>query len=155
MADRKIIASYLVLLFFHVAHVFEETWGHFWILDRMGEGLYLIGNLILFSIPLVLFYFILTGRRSGYILGIVYAVFMVLNGLGHNAAVIVTGSYFGGFAGSLSGIGLIIAGVQTALYLRKGLPARSAGAQGELNVAGPPGLKAHEGRRPLTPADRA
>ncbi len=124
MIDRRIIASYLGLLFFHIAHVFEEVWGHFWILDRMGEGLYLIINLILFSIPLLFFYFILTGKRFGYILGIIYAAFMVLNGLGHIVAVIVTGSYFGGFAGSLSGIGLIIVGIPAAFYLKKGLPTR-------------------------------
>ena len=123
MTDKKIIASYLATLFFHVAHVFEETWGHFWILDRVGEGWFLVINLILISFPLVFFYFILTGRRFGYILGIIYAAFMVLNGLAHNAAVIVTGSYFGGFAGSLSGIGLIVVGIPAGFYLRKGLPA--------------------------------
>jgi hypothetical protein len=123
MTDKKSIASYLAVLFFHVAHVFEETWGHFFLLDRMGQGWYLAINWALFSLPLVFFYFILTGRRFGYILGIIYAAFMVLNGIGHNAAVIVTGSYFGGFAGSLSGIGLIIVGVPTAFYLKKGLPA--------------------------------
>jgi hypothetical protein len=124
MIDRKTIACYLGLLFFHVAHVFEETWGHFWIVDRMDLGWFLAINWLLFLFPLIIFYFILDGRRAGYILGIVYAVFMVLNGLGHNIAVIVTGSYFGGFAGSVSGIGLIIAGVPAALNLRKGLPAR-------------------------------
>ncbi|MBN2224220.1 MAG: hypothetical protein JW765_06055 [Deltaproteobacteria bacterium] len=92
-------------------------------LDRMDEGLYLLTNLILFSIPLVVFSVILAGRRFGYILGIIYAAFMVLNGLGQNAAVIVTGSYFGGFSGSLSGIGLIIVGVPAAFYLKKRLPA--------------------------------
>ncbi len=125
--DGKIIAFYLLLLFFHVAHVFEEVWGHFWIMDRIGVGWYLLVNWALFGIPLVFFYLILAGRRSGYILGIIYAAFMVLNGLGHNAAVIVTGSYYGGFAGSLSGIGLIIVGVPAAFYLRRGLPARAAG----------------------------
>ena len=125
MAEKRIVTSYLLLLFFHVAHVFEEVWGHFWIMDRMGsEGWYLIINWLLFGLPLVLFYLILTGRRIGYILGILYAVFMVLNGLGHNVAVIVTGSYFGGFAGSISGIGLILVGIPTALFLRGGLPPR-------------------------------
>jgi hypothetical protein len=124
MVYKRIAASYLLLLFFHVAHVFEETWGHFWIMDRMGEGRYLVINLVLFSIPLVFFYLILAKKRIGYILGIIYAVFMVLNGLGHNAAVIATGAYFGGFAGSFSGIGLILVGIPAALYLRRGLPAR-------------------------------
>jgi hypothetical protein len=125
--DGKIVASYLLLLFFHAAHVFEEVWGHFWIVDRIGVGWYLLVNWVLFGIPLVFFYLILAGRRSGYILGILYAAFMVLNGLGHNAAVIITGSYFGGFAGSLSGIGLIIAGVPAAFYLRRELPPPTAG----------------------------
>jgi hypothetical protein len=125
MAEKKIVASYLLLLFFHVAHVFEEVWGHFWIMDRMGsEGWYLIINWLLFGLPLIFFYLILNGRRIGYILGILYAIFMVLNGLGHNAAVIVTGSYFGGFAGSISGIGLVLVGIPAALFLRRGLPPR-------------------------------
>jgi hypothetical protein len=127
MIDRKIVAFYLLLLFFHVAHVFEEVWGHFWILDRIGLGWGLFVNWLLFLVPLVIFYFVLAGKRTGYILGIIYAVFMVLNGLGHNIAVIVTGSYYGGFAGSISGIGLIIVGVPAAMYLRKGLPARTDG----------------------------
>jgi hypothetical protein len=101
MTDKRIMASYLGLLFFHVAHVFEETWGHFWIQDRIGLGWFLAINWALFLIPLVIFLLILDGRRVGHILGIVYAVFMVLNGLGHNIAVIVTGSHFGGFAGSI------------------------------------------------------
>jgi len=122
MTDRRIIASYLALLSFHVAHVFEEVWGHFWMLDRMNEGLYFLINWVLFCLPLFFLYFILTGKRAGYILGIIYAAVMVLNGLGHNVAVIITGSYFGGFAGSLSGIGLILAGIPAALYLRRGLP---------------------------------
>jgi hypothetical protein len=127
MTDKKIIAFYLALLFFHVAHVFEEVWGHFWMLARMDEGLYFLINLLLFAIPLAVFYFILTEKRFGYVLGIIYGVFMVLNGLGHNAAVIMTGSYFGGFAGSLSGIGLIIVGIPAVLYMRKGLPAGKRG----------------------------
>jgi hypothetical protein len=35
---------------------------------------------------------------------------MVLNGIGHNVATILTGRYFGGFAGCFTGIGLIILG---------------------------------------------
>jgi hypothetical protein len=127
MADKKIIISYLGLLFFHVAHVFEELWGHFWMLDMMDEGLYLLINLLLFAAPLAVLYLILTGKRFGYVLGIIYGVFMVLNGLGHNVAVIVTDRYYGGFAGSLSGIGLIIVGIPAVLYLRKGLPAGKRG----------------------------
>jgi hypothetical protein len=122
MTDRRIIASYLALLSFHVAHVFEEVWGRFWMLDRMNEGLYFLINWVLFCLPLFFLYLILTGKRAGYVLGIIYAAVMVLNGLGHNVAVIITGSYFGGFAGSLSGIGLILAGIPAALYLRRGLP---------------------------------
>jgi hypothetical protein len=124
MVDKRIAASYLSLLFFHVAHVFEETWGRFWIMDRMGEGWYLAVNLVLFAIPLVLFYLILTVRRIGYVLGIIYAAFMALNGIAHNAALIATSTYFGGSAGSFSGIGLVLAGIPAALYLRKGLPPR-------------------------------
>jgi len=122
MKINKALFFYLALLAFHVAHVFEEAWGGFIIERALGLGWFLFVNWILFLIPLGILYLILTGRRQGYYLGIAYAVLMLLNGLGHNLMVLVTGGYFNGFAGSMSGLGLIIVSPLMIYYLRQSIP---------------------------------
>ncbi|SYZ74607.1 membrane hypothetical protein [Candidatus Zixiibacteriota bacterium] len=123
--DRnKIILVYAILLFFHIAHVGEEVLGRFWVMDSIGGiGPFLSINAILFCVPLALFYSVLKGKRIGYYLSMVYAVFMVVNGIVHNAATIITGRYFGGFAGGFSGIGLIIFSAILTVLLYKNVPA--------------------------------
>jgi hypothetical protein len=76
-----------------------------------GLGWYLVANWILFCIPLAVFYFLLRGKRWAYTLAQIYAAVMILNGIGHNAATILTGRYFNGFAGGITGIGLLLAGM--------------------------------------------
>jgi hypothetical protein len=118
---NKVIIFYLLMIIAHVAHVFEEVWGRFWILDEVGPGIYLTINMILFCIPLLLFYFVLNDKQWAYKFSIVYAGFMVLQGIGHNIATILTGRYFDGFAGGFTGIGLIIIGIAMICYLLKGI----------------------------------
>ncbi len=120
MYKDKIIIIYLLLLMNHVAHVLEEIWGRLWLIDTVfGLGWFLLGNWILFCVPAALFYFILNEQRWAYRLGMVYAGIMVLNGIGHNVATILTGRYFGGFAGCYTGIGLIILGGFLFYHLSK------------------------------------
>jgi hypothetical protein len=121
MYNNKVVIIYLLMLVSHVAHIFEETWGRFWILDKVGLGFYLAINWALFCIPVILFYFVLHNKRWAYKLSIVYAAFMVLQGIGHNMATIITGKYFDGFAGGGTGIGLIVIGSIMIYYLLKGL----------------------------------
>jgi hypothetical protein len=113
MTDHdRIVPLYLCLLAFHIAHVFEEVWGRFFLLNAVfGLGWYLVANWILFCIPLAVFYFLLRGKRWAYTLAQIYAAVMILNGIGHNAATILTGRYFNGFAGGITGIGLLLAGM--------------------------------------------
>jgi hypothetical protein len=112
----------MFLLLFHLAHVFEEVWGQFRAIEILGGlGWFLMINWLLFGLVLGIFYFILAGKHRAYYLGIAYALIMVLNGIGHNIAMIVTGDYFGGYAGGFSGIGLILVGGALAYYLRKEL----------------------------------
>ena len=118
---NRVIIFYLLLLINHVAHVLEEIWGRFWILDKVGTGFYLTINWVLFCIPVILFYFVLLNNLRAYKLGIVYAVFMALQGIGHNMVTIITGKYFDGYAGGYSDIGLIIIGTLLIYYLLKGL----------------------------------
>jgi hypothetical protein len=122
MNRDKVVMLYLLLLVNHVAHVFEETWGRFWLIDSFfGVGWFLIGNWVLFCIPVTLFYFVLHEKRWAYRLSIVYAGIMILNGIGHNVATVLAGRYFGGFAGGFTGIGLVIIGSALLYYLIKAI----------------------------------
>lgn len=119
---NKIIFLYLLMLIGHVAHVFEEIWGRFWMLNKVGLGTYLAINLVLFCIPVLLFYFVLNNKRWAYILSIIYAGFMGLQGIGHNVATIITGRYINGFAGGYTGIGLLVISLPLVYFLYKCLP---------------------------------
>jgi hypothetical protein len=120
--QSKVIPFYLLMLLGYIAHVFEEIWGRFWLLNKMGLGWYLTGNGLLFCVPVVLFYFILNRRRWAYLFSLVYAGFMGLQGLGHAAATLMTGKYFDGFAGGYSGIGLLVISLPMILFLWKEMP---------------------------------
>ena len=112
MRDRAIVLSYLFLLAFHVAHVFEEIWGRFWLIGNVFDiGHFLLINWVLFLIPLCIFYFVLRESRRAYVYAILYGGIMVANGLGHGIMTVITGRYFDGFAGAISGIGLIPSGL--------------------------------------------
>jgi hypothetical protein len=124
MNRNKVVILYLLMLVNHVAHIFEETCGRFWILNKIGPGLYLTINWVLFCIPVILFYFVLNNKRWAYKLSVVYASFMVLQGVGHNIATIITGRYHDGFAGGYTGIGMIIIGAAMIFYLFKGIKTR-------------------------------
>jgi hypothetical protein len=121
MTKNKILILYLLLLINHVAHVFEEVWGRFWILNHIDLGMYLSVNWVLFCIPVLLFYFVINDKQWAYKLSIIYAGFMILQGIGHNVATIISERYFDGFAGGYTGIGLIIVGSVLIYYLVKGI----------------------------------
>ncbi|MDD5362422.1 MAG: hypothetical protein PHN88_09840 [Ignavibacteria bacterium] len=117
---RKVILFYLLLLLFHAAHILEEVWAKFWPVGRYySMETFILLNWILFALPIACFYFYLLDKKWAYYTGLIYAFIMILNGLGHNIATIVTGKYFGGFAGGFSGIGLILSGIPLFCYLRK------------------------------------
>jgi hypothetical protein len=108
----------------HVAHILEEIWGRFWLMDTsFGLGWFLVANWVLFCIPVIVFYFVLHEKRWAFYLSMIYAGIMILNGVGHSIATIVTGRYFGGFAGGYTGITLLLIGPPMIHYLRKGMPA--------------------------------
>jgi len=121
--NSKVILFYLLMLTGHVAHILEEIWGRFWLIDAFfGLGWFLVTNWVLFCIPVVVFYFVLHEKRRAFYLGMIYVGIMTLNGVGHNIATIVTGRYFGGFAGGYTGIGLLLIGPPMIHYLRKEMP---------------------------------
>ena len=123
--DRGALIAYLSLFAFHAAHVFEEVFGGFVVLQKIGLARFLAVNWLLFCIPLIFFYFWLRGRRWAHRLSALYAGFMVLNGLGHNLMTVATGRYFDGYAGGFSGIGLAVSGLILFVLLLRGDPGRS------------------------------
>ena len=118
---RRIIGLFLGLYFFHVLHVLEEIWGEFRAMRILGRDVFIAGNAFLLAIPLVVFFYVLDDRRMALRLGQIYAIIMILNGFGHGIAVLLTGHYFGYYAGAISGIGLIAFGFPLALSLEKSL----------------------------------
>jgi hypothetical protein len=121
----RAVSFYLLMLLAHLAHVFEETRGRFWILRKIGPAAFLAINGALFLIPVVILYFILKRKRWAYQAGLLYAGFMGLQGIGHNIATIVTGRYFDGFAGGFTGIAMILVAVPLIHHLRKEIPSRA------------------------------
>jgi len=96
----------------------EEFRGGFRAVRILGRDGFLAVNVVLLAVPLVVFYYLLDGRRPAFLMGQIYAVVMVLNGLGHGLATLITGRY-GEFAGGVSGVGLIAFGLLTASGLQK------------------------------------
>ena len=118
---RRIVVLFLGLYFLHVLHVLEEIWGEFRVMRILGRTGFFAGNAFLLAIPLVVFFYILDNRRLALRLGQIYGIIMVLNGLGHGLAVLLTGRYFGFYAGAASGIGLIAVGIPLVITLEKSI----------------------------------
>jgi hypothetical protein len=111
-----------LLLLGHALHVVEEAWGRFWIAESLGMGAFWLINVVLWVGALVLFLQVRRGHRWAFIVALVYVAFMALQGVGHNVAWLVTGRYFGGFAGGLSGILMLAIGVPLWLRLWQSIP---------------------------------
>ncbi|MFX0060819.1 MAG: hypothetical protein ACFFC7_01390, partial [Candidatus Hermodarchaeota archaeon] len=89
-------------------------------------GWFLIINWMLYCIPIIFFYFVLCEKRWGHQMGILYAGFMGIQGIGHNVATLITGTYFGGFAGGLTGIALTCISIPLIYYLLKTMPSKQS-----------------------------
>jgi hypothetical protein len=123
---NKVLFFYLLMLLAHIAHVLEEVWGRFWILNKIGLGVYLAGNAALFAIPIALLYGVMQRKRLAFQLSIVYAAFMGLQGIGHNVATIVSGRYHGGFAGGITGIAMLLISWPLIRQLIKAMPIKGS-----------------------------
>gem|GEM_PF-541374 len=116
----RLIAFYLLMLLLHAGHVLEEVYGRFWVMEQVcGVGPFLLVNWFLLAVPMVFFYFVLMGRRWAYLAGRGYAAVMVLDGLVYNIALLAAGRYFSGWAGAVTGWGLIGAGALLYRRLRQ------------------------------------
>lgn len=125
--DSRAVIAYLSLLAFHVAHILEEILGGFIVLHKLGLTRFMVGNWVLFCVPMTFFYCWLLGRPWARRMSVLYAGFMILNGIGHNVMTLATGRYVDGYAGGFSGIGLAVSGMFLLIYLLRkpsGPPAR-------------------------------
>jgi hypothetical protein len=116
---KKVLALYGLMLLTHLFHILEEAYGHFWMITRMHIGMFLTVNWILFCIPLVLFYLVILDDRIALKISVIYAVCMILQGVGHYIIPIIRGLSFNGFAGGYTGIAQIIIGSVLIYYLLK------------------------------------
>jgi len=119
---NKLVLFYILMLVAHVSHVTEEVSGRFFLIEKLG-GLtwFLTMNIILFAVILLVFVSVLNEKHWAYKLSTIYAIIMIINGIGHNVATIVSGRYYDGFAGGYTGISLIFIGLPLIYFLRKGL----------------------------------
>jgi hypothetical protein len=116
----RVIALYLAMLAAHMAHVLEEVYGRFWMMDAVfGAGWFCAVNVLLFCVPLAVFYYFLRGGKASAYCALGYAAVMLLNGIGHNVMTLVTGRYFHGYAGCITGVALICLSLPMIYYLRR------------------------------------
>jgi hypothetical protein len=118
-SEKNIMIFFVLMLIAHIGHVTEEILGQFFLIEKLG-GLpqFVAVNIILFGIALFLFISTILGKRWAYKLSIIYAAIMIINGLGHNVLTMTTGEYYGGFAGGLSGIALILIGIPLIYFIQ-------------------------------------
>lgn len=121
IVQRRIFALYIGLLVTFVAHVLEEIYGNFKAIEYLGQLWFMVINWIFICILAALLYFILIGKRWAYICGIIYAGLLTLNGLAHNIGLSITGQYYGGVAGSFTGLAYLVIGPILIVELRKGM----------------------------------
>jgi hypothetical protein len=114
---RNLAIPFLGLYFFHILHVLEEFWGEFRAVQIMGREIFLAVNVVLLALPLIVFILLLDNRRGAVRLARLYAVIMILNGLGHLTALAISGRYFGFAAGAGTGLGLLVFGLLTFIRL--------------------------------------
>lgn len=108
------------MLIFHIIHIFEEVLAGFHIIDEIfGIRYFLILNLILFIIPLAMIFYLIRNKTFAAYFSLLYAGIMIINGLAHIIATVVTGRYFGGYAGGISGTGMVITGFFLIIFIRR------------------------------------
>lgn len=114
----RLVLSYILMLLVHQAHIYEEILGHYFLIGYMGDQLYLIGNWLLFSIPLGLLYLVIRwDKKWVYYLSIIYVVMMMFQGIEHILMSFVDDSLFVVYSGEITGLAIYIVGIPLVYYL--------------------------------------
>ena len=118
---KKSIILFAILLFLQIAHNLEEIFGNAWFIEDVYSGLrnFVLVMIILFIIPLFLFYFVVKNRKIAYPLSLIYGSIMILDGLTHIIETFIFKKYFNGSAGLFTGIFFIIIGTMLVYPLKK------------------------------------
>ena len=118
---KKSIILFAILLFLQIAHNLEEIFGNAWFIESMYGGLrnFVLIMIILFIIPLIIFYFVVNNKKAAYPLALIYACIMILDGLIHIIETFIFKKYFNGSAGLFTGIFFIIIGTMLVYPLKK------------------------------------
>ena len=118
---KKSILLFATLLFLQVIHILEEIFGNAWFIEDIYGGLrnFVLIMIILFIIPLLIFYFVVKNKKLAYPLSLIYASIMILNGLTHIIETLIFKKYFNGSAGLFTGIFFVIVGQMLIYYFKK------------------------------------
>lgn len=115
--ENNFIMWYALLLAIHFIHIVEEILGNAKFITSFYGGVwnFFIINLVLWFIPLVFLYFLKKKVIYAYYFFLIYGTIMIVDGVSHIVEFLVTGIYFNGVAGVLTGIILIPLGAKVAL----------------------------------------
>ncbi len=116
MIKRKVVWSFGLLLFAHVAHILSEAAKeNYFIGSYYGNFVhFLIINLLLLSIPIIIFYLVFLKKGISYYLGFIYGAIIVINGV---KDIINIKNYFDIYTNVL----IIFSGIILIYYLKKEL----------------------------------
>lgn len=117
---HKIIYYYLLILIVHALHILEEISGNAYFIESFYGGLSIFSlvMLILFLIPVIIFYFLIKNKKFSYYLAIAYSVIIILDGFSHIIEPLVMDKSLV-FAGTYTGIIFIPLGILLIYEARK------------------------------------
>lgn len=101
---NKVLITYILLIVFHVVHIFEEIAGKVTFIESFYKSLsiFLIVNAMLLLIPITLVYFTIKQKTWAYRISYGYAIVMIVDGIYH---------LINNVAGKYTGVGLLTFGV--------------------------------------------
>jgi hypothetical protein len=77
----RLLLAYVLMLIAYQAQVFEELRDHSFLVTALSDDVYILASLLLFCIPLTILYFVFTEKKWAYYMSIIYAVFMMFQGI--------------------------------------------------------------------------
>jgi hypothetical protein len=77
----RLLLAYVLMLIAYQAQVFEELRDHSFLVTALSDDVYILASLLLFCIPLATLYFVLTEKKWAYYMSVIYAVFMMFQGI--------------------------------------------------------------------------
>jgi len=108
MERKKLIIWFLLLAIVNVAHGVEELLGHLFIIDIIGDSVFIVLVCMVLGFAVFSFFQNLKGRHWAYKVMLVYGVAMIMNGVGHVVGRMLLEDWLGNMAGEYTGAVLIV-----------------------------------------------